>query len=61
MQFYIVGKDAIACIQRILVTSVQPFSDSILIVQVEQKDHLDVVDVRMIHGKCLCIEISVGF
>lgn len=58
VQFYIVGKDAIACIQRMLVTSMQPFSDSIPIVQVEQKDDLDVVNVRMIHEKCLCIEID---
>ena len=55
---HIVGKDAIACIQQMLVTSVQPLSDSIPIVQVERKDHMDVVDVRMIHEKCLYIEID---
>ena len=58
IQFYVVRKAAVACIQQMVVTSMHPFGESIPIVQVEQRDHLDIVDVRMIHEKCLCIEVD---
>lgn len=59
IQFYIVGKAAVASIQQMLVTSMQPFGENIPIVKVELKDNfLDIVDVSMIHEKCLCIEID---
>ena len=52
------GKVAVACIQQMSVTSPQPFGASIPIVQVKPEDNLNIVHTKMIHEKCLCIEID---
>ena len=41
-----------------VVTSMHPFGENIPIIKVEQKDNLDIVDVSMIHEKCLYVEID---